>query len=162
MGSSKFLDYELTLLLAKHGKPAVLRALAGKLDLGPDELERILETALNGGSVALTKRKPRPADPIEELAAAYPDKAKLLWTLHTYFENRKFLPELRDVKRFFDQHDYPLGATRSRSESLPKQFKLLAELDVSELETLCQTHPDGEYSSLGVIADEILRQDKGH
>lgn len=159
MLSSKFLDYEIALLLAKYGKTALLEALARKLQLAPDELERILETQLNEKSVPQSKR-PSPVDLVAQLAGAYPNKAPLLRTLQNRFEDRTFLPELRDVRRFFEQHRHPLGASRSRAEALPKVLRLLAELEVAELEALCQAQREGGYSSLGVISDEILRRDK--
>jgi hypothetical protein len=160
MSSSKFLDYEVALLLAKYGKTALLGALARKLQLAPVELETILETDLNEKSVSHAKKRPPPVDLVAQLAEADPNKAQLLRTLSGRFGNRTFLPELRDVKRFFGQHDRPLGALKSRAESLPKVLMLLAELEVAELEVLCQAQPDGAYSSLGVISDEILRRNK--
>jgi hypothetical protein len=160
MPFSKFLDYEVALLLAKYGKTAVLGTLAKKLQLTLDELERILETHLNEKSVSHSKKRPSTVDLVAHLAEAHPNKAQLLRTLNGRFENRMFLPELRDVKRFFEQHDQPLGSSRSRADSLPRVLRLLAELEVAELEALCQAQPENAYSSLGVISDEILRRNK--
>ncbi len=158
--SSKFLNYEITLLLAKYGKNAVLGTLAKKLELTPEELEIILRTPLAEKSSSRSRKKPSPIDLVTQLADEYPTKAQLLRTLHARFENRSFLPELRDVKRFFDRHARSLGVPKSRRESLPKVLKLLAELDAAELETLCQAQPENAYSSLGLISDEILRRDR--
>jgi hypothetical protein len=160
MSASKFLDYEVALLLAKYGKTALLDALARKLQLTPDQLEAILQTPLNERPASSSKKRPRPVDLVSQLAQEYPSKAQLLRTLHGRFGNRTFLAELRDVKRFFEQHDRPLGASKSRTETLPKVLRLLAELDIAELEALCQAQPDNAYSSLGVISDEILRRDR--
>jgi hypothetical protein len=57
MQSSKFLDYEVALLIAKYGKPALLDALARKLQLTPEELERTLETIRNEQSVSRPKKR---------------------------------------------------------------------------------------------------------
>lgn len=160
MSSSKFLDYEVTLLLAKYGKDALLAALAKKLQLTPDQLEAILQTPLNEESVSRSRKKPPAVDRVTELAQEFPNKAQWLRTLHGRFENRTFLRELRDVKRFFEEHARPLGTLKSRAESLPKLLTLLAELDVAELESLCQAQPENAYSSLGVISDEILRRNR--
>jgi len=160
MVSSKFLDYEVALLLAKYGKNALLGALAKKLQLTSDDLEAMLQTGLREVPRSGSRKRPSAVDVVEQLAQEYPDKAQYLRTLHTRLENRSFLRELRDVKRFFDEHEHAVGGWKSRAEALPKLVTLLAELDVSELEALCQGSPDGTYSSLGVIADEILRRDR--
>jgi hypothetical protein len=159
MSSSKFLDYEVALLLAKYGKNAVLDALAKKLQLTPDQLEVALQTFPNEKSGSRS-RKTSTIDLVTQLAQENPNKAQLLRTLHGRFENRTFLPALRDVKRFFERHARQLGASKSRAESLPKVLRLLAELDVAELEALSHAQPENTYSSLGVISDEILRRDR--
>jgi hypothetical protein len=160
MSSLKFLDYEVALLLAKYGKPALLAALAKKLHLTLDELESILQKPLKENSVSGARKKTAPADLLAQIVEEYPNKAHLIRMLHTRFENRTFLREFRDVKRFFEEHSSPLGASKSRIESLPKLLRLLAELDVTELESLCQVQLEHANSSLGVISDEILRRDK--
>jgi len=160
MSSPKFLDYEVALLLAKYGKSAVVNALAKRLELTPDQLEVILQTLPNERSVPRSSKKPPPADVLKQLASEYPNKAHLFQTLLERFENRTFLPELRDVRRFFERHARPLGASKSRAESVKKVFRLLAELDVGELEALCQAQPESAYSSLGLISDEILRRNR--
>jgi hypothetical protein len=158
--SSKFLDYEVALLLAKYGKTALLAALARHLQLTPDELDALLQKAPNNKAEARPRKRQTPVDMLAELVEEYPNKAQLLRTLHRRFGNRTFLPELRDVRRFFEQHDRPLGSSRSRADTLPRVLRLLAELDVADLEALCQAQPEGAYSSLGVIAEEILRRDR--
>jgi hypothetical protein len=160
MPGSRFLEYEVALLLAKYGKTAVLDALARKLQLTPGQLEAILQTPINEKPTSRSKKKPSSADFVAQLAQEYPSKAQFLRTLHIRFGNRTFLPELRDVKRFFEEHDSPLGALKTRAATLPKVLRLLADLDVSELEALCQAQPENSYSSLGVISDEILRRDR--
>lgn len=160
MSSSKFLDYEVTLLLAKYGKSSLLEALAKKLELTPDQLEATLQTPPNQRSVSHSRKKPPPFDLLKQLSREFPNKAHLLQTLYERFDNRTFLPELRDVRRFFDQHARPLGASKSRAESIEKVLRLLAELDVAELEALCQAQPENAYSSLGLISDEILRRNR--
>jgi hypothetical protein len=160
MSSSKFLDYEVALLFAKYGKNAVLDAVAKKLQLRSDELEAILQTALNEKPISHAGKRPSPAELIAQLTKECPSKAQFLRTLHTRFENRVFLPELRDVKRFFERHGRHLGSSKSRAESVTKVLTLLAELDVAELEALCHAQPENEYSSLAIISDAILRKDK--
>jgi hypothetical protein len=160
MMSSMYLDYEVALLLAKYGKDAVLNALAQKVQLSHEELESLLKELPNKKPGARSKRRPSVVDSIDQLSREHPTKAHLLRTLHGRFQNRTFLTELRDVRRFFEQHSRDFGSTKSRAESLPRLLKVLAELDLPELNALCQAEPQSAYSSLGLISDEILRQHK--
>lgn len=156
MSSKEFLDYEVALLLAKYGSSAVLGALSNKLQLRPDELASMLR-ALPKKRPRNVKRKVMPYEIVAQIAQKHPQKAELLKVLGRRFENKMFLPELRDVRQFFRSHAHDPGALRSRADSTAKLVGLLADLDKSELESLCQS-PEGTYSSLGLISDEILRR----
>jgi len=158
MSPQKLLDYEVALLLAKYGKNGLLGALAKQLELTPEQLEAFLQSPPAPKSDARSTKRPTLSDFVMQLSQEHPDKAEVLRTLYGRLENRTFLPELRDVRRFFDRHGRPPGNTKSRSESLPRVLKLLADLDVTELEELCETQPEDTRSSLGLISDEILRR----
>ena len=160
MSSQKFLDYEVALLLAKYGKNPLLGALAKQLELTLEQLEAFLQSPPARKSAARSKKRSSLSDLVTRLAQQHPRKADALRTLCARLENRTFLPELKDVRRFFDRHGHPPGNTKSRSESLPRVLKLLTELDVTELESLCQIQPENTRSSLGLISDEILRRDR--
>ncbi len=160
MSYSKFLDYEVALLLAKHGESALLGALAKQLKLTPEQLEAFLQSPPARKSGARSTQRSLPSDLITQLAQEHPNKAEALRRLHGHLENRTFLTELKDVRRFLDRHGSSLGSTNSRSAALPKVLKLLAELDVTELEGLCQAQPETSRSSLGLISDQILHRDR--
>lgn len=160
MSASRFLNYEVALLLAKYGKIALLKALASKINLTPDQLEATLQSPPAQARASRSRTKRSASDVIEALAEEHPEKAQSLRTLQARFENRGFLPELRDVKRFFEQHHRMLGTVKSSVETFQKLARLLAELDSTELNALCQSQPQSGYSSLGVISDEILRREK--
>lgn len=160
MTSSRFLDYEVALLLAKYGKDAFLAALARRVQLTPSELDELLETITQRKVVAGPNRKRPNLDAVEHVIQSHPERAPFLQTLLQRFQKRTFLPELRDVRRFFDERSRNLGSAKSRADSLPNVMRLLAELDQAELESLCQSQSEGAYSSLGIISDAILRRDK--
>lgn len=160
MSAPQFLDYEVALLLAKYGKTALLKALAEKINLTPEQLESILQSPPTQSGGPRSRKKLSASDVVEALAQEHPEKAQFLRVLQARFENRGFLPELRDVKRFFEQRHRVLGTAKSRVETFPRLAKLLAELDSGELSALCQSQPQSGYSSLGIISDEILRREK--
>lgn len=150
------LKYHLALLLATHGEKAVIAALAGTIKLSQYELEKLFIELKD--LVPRNRRKPiePKQDVIESLVTQHPDKAEALRTLSARYRNKTFLPELRDVRRFFEQHSRPFGQTKSRTDALPKLACLLADLDLGELKALCELPESNEYSSLGVISDQIL------
>jgi hypothetical protein len=160
MKSSTYLEYEVALLLAKYGKDAVLKALAPKLQLSHEELESILNELPRKKESVRSRKVPANIDSIDDFTREHPEKAEYLRKLHDRFQKRTFLPELRDVKRFFERQSWDLGRIKSRADSFRRLFKLLAELDLPELEGLCDAQPEGAYSSLGVISDQILRRDR--
>jgi hypothetical protein len=160
MSALHFLDYEVALLLAKYGKTALLKVLSQKINLTPEQLESILQTPPTHNRVTHPSKKKSVSDIVDALAQEHPDKAQFLRELQVRFEDRNFLPELRDVKRFFEQRHHMLGTAKSRVEIFPKLVKLLAEFDSDELSALCQSQPKSGYSSLGIISDEILRREK--
>jgi len=160
MTSSTYLEYEVAVLLAQYGKNAVLNALATKMQLSQEELELFLKEIPSKKVSARSRKTSATIDSIDEIIQEHPAKTEQLRKLHGRFQNRTFLPELRDVRRFFERHSRDLGATKSRTESFPRLFKLLAELDLPELDGLCQAEPQSAYSSLGLISDEILREHK--
>ena len=160
MSYSKFLDYEVALLLAKYGERALLGALAKQLKLTPAQVEAFLQSPPARKSGARSTKMSLLSDLVTQLAQEHPNKVEALRTLHGRLENRTFLTELKDVRRFLDRHGSSLGSTKSRSAALPKVLKLLAELDVTELEELCEAQPETSRSSLGLISDEILGRDR--
>lgn len=160
MSSGKFLEYEVALLLAKYGKGAVLSVLAKQLNQTVEQLESTLQNLPSGKPSHRAGKRPTLDDVVAQLAQQHSGKAPLLRTLQARLENRSLFPELKDVKRFFDRRGRALGPTKSRAESLPKVLRLLADLDASDLEGLCQMPTDPGRSSLGLISDEILRRDR--
>ena len=162
MTSAKIIDYEIILLLTKYGRNKVIDALAKQLNTSREDLDarlREMTTAKPTPRSQPTKRRSQ-ADPLPAVIAKYPDKAEPLRILHDRFLNRTFLPELRDVRRFFDRRGWDFGRIQTRAKSLSSLLDLLAELEIAELKELCATPHPADYSALAVIADEILHVNK--
>lgn len=163
MGPEQYLDYEVTLLLAKHGEKHVLSALATKLGLTTEELQLTLEALKTRRPRTIKARKPiDPSRTIESIILEHPEKATSLRLLYSRFQNRTFLPELKDVKRFFDRHSRktPPPPLRSRIQSTFGLFRLLAEMDAEALEDLCHDSETVERSDLGIISDAIMMRNR--
>jgi hypothetical protein len=160
MSSPNFLDYEVALMLAKYGKRNLLNALAQKLDMTTDQLEVLLRTPPRKRPATRPGGRHSSQDILNQLVSEYPEKGYQLQRLHERFLNRTFLPELRDTRRFLEEHSRPAGTLKSRAASVEKVLRLLADLHLEELESLSQSRGEDEYSSLAVISDAILHRDR--
>ena len=160
MSIKDFLNYEIILLLAKYGKKQVLDALASQLHIPSDVLETKLQEMGKLKPRITHKKRPDPSAIVESLFAQHPDKAEYLKTLFSRFQNKAFLTELKDVKRFYNRYADDLGKVKSRTDAIPKLFKLIASLDIKELSNLCDDFKAGEYSSLGILSEEIMKRVK--
>lgn len=160
MSSVRFLEYEVALLLAEYGKQALLVALGRKLALSEAQLEALFSQIEREKPPDRRAKRPPAKDPVESVLARHPDKTEQLRSVAVRFQNRLFLPELRDVRRFFEQHAHHLGRPKSREQSLPKLLDLLASLDTAELNAIVKSRERTGYSALGVISDEILQRDR--
>ena len=155
------LDADIALLLLRHGKSSVIGTLAKHLQLSEVELEEMLSTTLKRRRVQPpSKALSSPQFSIDRLIKGREYKEKFLRQLHAKFENRTFLPELKDVKLFLGRNKKSSASVKSRASAKSKIFMLLAELDLDSLEKLAseEAAEKSEFSSLGIISDEILRR----
>jgi len=157
MISQTLLDYEILLLLAKHGEKDLVSAIARNLGLSTDEVEKRLQQLRELKPKSRSRNRIDPYKRVESLIGEHPERANYLEALFQRFRNKTFLPELRDVRRFFHEHSAALGHVKSRSAAIVGLFKLLATLDLGELADLSQEPEGMEYSSLGILSKEIMR-----
>src|SRR5258708_2115819 len=98
MTPSEILDLEISLLLVRYGKQSALRALARRLGMSDHDLEAELRK-LSQANVTLAPKKKSRVTPfsLDPLLIGREDKADTLRLLQARFENRTFLPELKDI-----------------------------------------------------------------
>lgn len=150
------LGLELRLLVARHGKAEIAKVLStiGDVDLAVvDDSLKDYERRRVKKEVRRTRRKS-----IEEMVrdANPPPKAKgLVEKLARAYDERDFLPELRDVRRFLESRRVSVSTLRSRSGALPTVLRVLVQHDLEELAALDMGRAAGG-SDLGVITDQIL------
>jgi hypothetical protein len=158
MTSSQFLEYQISLLLAEFDSQPVLSALANKLGATEAELRAQLEKIGSVRPSRRTRTRRQPEDVVRKLSTLYPEKAERLIALSLRFQNREFLPTLRDVQRFFAQHTGKSPKIDSRSKALPKLLALLADMSAGELDRLREGESMSGYSALSDISGEVLRR----
>jgi len=158
MSTDEILELELSLLLINYGERKVLRSLAKVNGLNDNELETKLKRIHQLEKKPASRKSRDPSKAVDEIISRHPQKSKLLKLLYSRFQSRSFLPEMRDIKRLFHRHSLEPKNLKSRSTSASKVFQLLASLDEKELEEFTQEQDKTNYSSLGIISDEIMKR----
>ena len=151
------LDLELRLLIARHGKTRVSEVLSaiGDVDL------TVIDTGITDYEEKAKRNKTqrRPRKSIEEMVRnANPDSLdakRLIEKLARAYENKEFLPELREVKHFLESRRVPVAKFRSRADALPTVLRVLAQYELDDLQVLGENRRV-RGSDLGIITDQIL------
>jgi len=153
--SLDFLEIEVRLLVAKYGREKVLQTLATVEKVNIDELfrqldhlERVRSTPKTKGPISLEKQ-------IEKLFIEDDKKADLL-ILAKEFEQKRLLPNLRDVIRFCAQNGQNIRP-KSRKDTLPRVLAILAKMPASQLKEMRDGLERGSGGSFANLADAIIR-----
>lgn len=155
--SDQMIHLELRLLILKHGRQNVLRALA---QLGDQTFEQI-EQQLQAIEQKKRTRRPKPTA-IDLAAAASKEREAITEPLHALavaFENKTFLPQLRDVQRFLDRVEPP-GKLKSRNAAASILFRTLARLPKEELLRLAASDEHQGDSEYSILARAIMGKSK--
>jgi hypothetical protein len=152
--SDQFLELEIRLLILRYGRQKVLHALAQLGEQTLEELERQLERT----KVKQRAKKPKPS--IIDIVAAecreHPELAEPLRNLALGFQNRTFLPHLREVHRFLDRIGSTQSKVRSREAAAPILFRLLAKLTREDLLRLVADINSPGASDYALLARAIM------
>lgn len=150
------LGLELRLLIARHGRARVSEVLSTIEDVDFAALDSDVKAYVGGRA---RKRKTRPRKSIDEMIReANPDSGdagRLIQKLALAYEDRRFLPELRDVKHFLQSRYTSAEKFRSRTDALPAVIKVLAKADHGELAELDERN-EARGGDLGIITAQIL------
>jgi hypothetical protein len=157
------LDLRLRLLILEYGRQKVVRGLATLGDVTLEDLESRLAAISQKGKAPSKDRKPQPS--VVELAEVacreHPEVLASVRALAVGFQNRTFLPHLRDVQRFIDGIDPGQPKLRSREAAGPIVLRALCTLTGDELARLAvQNHASGD-TDFSVLAQAIMRTQSG-
>lgn len=155
------LDLELRLLIARHGKARVSEVLSSIEAVKLAALDSAVK-AYEGDSTKRRRIRPRKSvdEMIREANPENPDTEHLVRKLALAYENRRFLPGLREVRRFLESRYMPADEFRSRADALPAVIKVLVRTEPDELATLDE-RKGTRGGDLGIIANQILGRGNG-
>lgn len=164
MTTKEFVNIDVSLILLRHGRTAVLSAIAHQIGMSEKELTGEIERlrAAKQASIAKKNKRSNVFD-LEAVLVGGDEKTGYLRSLSDRFDNRTFLPELKDLRRFLERHGNGASFVKSRANAKTKLFRILATLSELELEKISiETHDRPRVSSLGLISDEILGRTRKH
>jgi hypothetical protein len=91
-----------------------------------------------------------------EFGKTRPDAADILQTLAKRYENRAFLPQLRDVERFLERRGTRGSHLKSRRDAARPLMEALGKLANAELRELVVESEPGQESDYALLAREIM------
>ena len=150
------LGIELRQLLLRYGRRRTLDTLASLTDQTPAELEAELMLIKKRKTSRKRTRVPAAVELVAEVSRDRPESADLLRTLAIRYENRSFLPHLRDVERFLDRAGAPHPHLKSRRVAAYHVMARLGRLSVDKLEHLVASPLEQEDSDFALLARQIM------
>ena len=153
------LDLELRLLIARHGRTEVSEALSAIGEVNLAMIDSGIRTYEEKAGKTRPHRRPRKNldELVRDAGPDNPDSERLIGKLARAYQNKEFLPELRDVKRFLESRHVQAARYRSRATALPAVLSVLAGYEPDELRELDEGRwVRGTGSDLGIITDQIL------
>lgn len=156
--TDRFLQTDVRVLVAKYGFRPVLHALASLRHAKVEDLETEILALEKARSRLRKKRTREPKELVEAACRSRPEIASVLRELGTQFENKGFLPQLQDVRKFLTKHgDGDFSALKSRTAAFPQILKALLSMSDRELDQLVeQASAEGSASQYSILATEIL------
>ena len=112
----------------------------------------------NGRAVTrvATRRKPKPTAPQYVASMELPPgKGPTVVELAERFQSKSFLPTFGDIVNFCRLHGIKEPASKSRTNAIPRVFKLLASMEANEIQRILDEGMFSGPSRLGPIADAI-------
>ena len=147
--NDQFLEMETRFLILRYGRQRVLHTLARLGEQTPEDLEKLLQS--RGEKRKTSRIKPAIMDLVALECHDHPDLAEPLRAIAVRFQNRAFLPHLRDVQRFLDRAGSEPGKMRSREAAAPALIRALGKLpreDLLRLASEDRSSGDSDYSLL--------------
>jgi hypothetical protein len=155
--NDEFLDIDVQILVLRYGRQKVLTALSRLVEQTPAELEQQLQILGHKSSVG-RKKEPNPSlvDVATSECRGLTEIQEPLRVLALAFENRTFLPNLRDVRRFLDRGGASPQKFKSRAIAGPAVIRALSKLPKDELTSLASRDGSSGESDYSLLSRAIM------
>jgi len=156
--TNNLLEIELRLLLLRYSRRRILEALAVLRESTVEEIEAELSLIEERVVSHKPRTTPSATDLVYEMSRARPESIEFLQALAARYDNRTFLPHLRDVQRFLDRIGFAHGQLKSRRAAARHMLTALCRLSVDDLKRL-STHGATTSGDYEMLAREIMGKD---
>ena len=152
----ELLQIEVEILLLRYGEASVLKALSAAISSTEEELRGKINV-LKEKKAKTTKNaraKKQPLDVAKEVIVGSANEDQLM-SLAIRYQNREFLPQLKDVKRFLGRFNVTKDV-KSRNDATRVVFESLSRCSQEELKELASASDTEGQSSFAKLAEHIM------
>ena len=150
------LEIDVSLLFLRYGKDVVLDRIRQLEERSAEEVAASV-SALSKGTRKRQPRKSALDKALEVELARRPDLAEPLRVVAANFDSKRFLPNLRDVRRFLEKLGRASEAAKTRAQAGPVLLQALCALSRDELADIAATSGATGESGLSLLTRAILQ-----
>lgn len=153
---SELVQIEVELILLKYGESAVVKALSAATGVSESELKARIKTLQEKKATAARapKVKKQPFDIASGIVKGAANENELM-SLATLYQNKQFLPQLKDVKKFLGRFNLP-NMPKSRIDATRVVFESLCNCTSEDLKCFIENTNVGGDSAFATLADHIM------
>lgn len=149
------------MLLAKYGVNRVLESIAKRRDMSVEEIERELRRLEETRKKSRTSHRKTAKEIVDKAKVENPEKRQILVSLASRFDNKTFLPELRDARRLLERFNSNQKSLKSRADAAPLVFRLLARLPIADIREIASDFDSSGESTYSKLAAAIMGHGSG-
>lgn len=161
MTEAKYLKNMLCLMVDRHGPEQVNRAFREVVSAHRRKNSTKAKASPKNSAKAKPGKKKTTALEYVAKMDLPSEKKRELAELAKRFEKKAFLPSFGDIREFCRIYRIAEPASKSRVSALPRVFKFIATMETSKIQRILDDGLFSGPSSLGPIADAIMRNGRG-
>lgn len=152
---SELLQIEVELLLVKYGEAAVLKALATAADVNEAILIEKIKSLQKAKTRPTARRAQKQLIDVAKAVTEGSPNEDLLDKLAVLYQNKQFLPQLKDVKKFLGRFNM-VRNIKNRNDATKIVFESLKKCSRDELAGFISDLDVGKQSSFATLAEHIM------
>jgi hypothetical protein len=153
--TNRILELQVELLVLQHGRRSVVEAIAGTGGRPAEEIERDI-ASIQRRKVVKRRKEVNSEETLLREFRGRPDLLPLIRRLLQSYENRIFLPNLRDVQRFVERSGGLKSRLKSRQLAIVPLIRTLAGLTDTEIERIVHDLSAAGSNDYELLAREIM------
>ena len=149
------LEIEVRLLILKYGYRNILSVLAKVKENSVEQVESLLRDIECREGRPKTVVQRNTLDVVEEIIKDH-QNYELLKKLALGYDNKVFLPQLKDVKRLLERSKVDTKNIKSRMQATKKVFEVICDYSLAEIKEMVPIQNATNESAFSALAREII------